>query len=72
MATNLAIDDNLIKEARRIGNHPTKKAAVNAALDEYIQRHRQAEIIKHFGTIDYDESYDYKKSRLMDRVLLDE
>lgn len=72
MATNLAIDDKLINEARRIGKHATKKAAVTAALDEYIQRHKQAEIIKHFGTVDYDETYDYKKNRMMDKVLLDE
>jgi len=28
MATNLAIDDRLINEARQIGHHATKKAAV--------------------------------------------
>ena len=32
MATNLAIDDRLIDEARQIGHHATKKAAVTAAL----------------------------------------
>jgi Arc/MetJ family transcription regulator len=36
MPTNLALDDALIDEARRIGNHKTKKEAVTAALDEYI------------------------------------
>ena len=41
MATNLAIDDRLIEEARRIGKHKTKKAAVAEALEEYIQRHKQ-------------------------------
>jgi len=63
MATNLAIDDNLIKEALAIGQHKTKKAAVTAALLEYIQHHRQLELVKLFGTIDYDSSYDYKKER---------
>ena len=38
MATNLAIDDTLIEDARQIGQHLTKKAAVTAALEEYIQR----------------------------------
>jgi Arc/MetJ family transcription regulator len=32
MPTNLAIDDKLIDEARRIGKHKTKKEAVTAAL----------------------------------------
>lgn len=72
MATNLAIDDNLIEEARRIGHHATKKAAVTAALDEYIRRRKQLEIIELFGTIDYDENYDHKKARMLDRVEIDE
>src|SRR5689334_23765418 len=32
MPTNLAIDDKLIEQARRIGQHRTKKEAVTAAL----------------------------------------
>jgi Arc/MetJ family transcription regulator len=52
MPTNLAIDDNLILEAQKLGRHRTKKAAVTAAVDEYIQRRKQQEIIALFGTID--------------------
>lgn len=63
MPTNLAIDDRLIEEARRIGGHKTKKEAVSAALDEYIKRRKQLKIISLFGTIDYDPSYDYKVAR---------
>jgi Arc/MetJ family transcription regulator len=66
MATNLALDDTLIDEARRIGNHGTKKAAVTAALNEYIARRKQLEILKLSGTIDYDSAYDYKKMRQLD------
>ena len=40
MATNLALDDRLIDEARRLGSHPTKRAAVNAALAECITADR--------------------------------
>ena len=43
MPTNLALDDKLIEEARRIGGHATKKDAVNAALDEYIRHRKQLE-----------------------------
>jgi Arc/MetJ family transcription regulator len=68
MATNLALDDKLIDEARRIGGHATKKEAVTAALDEYIRRRKQLEILKHFGTIDFDPSYDPVKLRQRDRV----
>jgi len=63
MATNLAIDDHLLKEAQRVGKHRTKKETVNAALDEYIQRRKQQQILSLFGKIDYDKSYDYKRER---------
>jgi hypothetical protein len=68
VATNLAIDDRLIDEARRIGRHATKKAAVTAALQEYINRRRQVEILNLFGTVRFDPKYDYKKSRRLDRI----
>jgi Arc/MetJ family transcription regulator len=68
MATNLAIDDGLIDEARRIGHHATKKAAVTAALHEYIERRKQAEILDLFGTVSFELNYDYKKSRQLDRI----
>ncbi len=68
MATNLAIDDKLISEAQRVGGHKTKKAAVSEALIEYIDRRKQLEILKLFGTIDYDPDYDYKKVRKLDRI----
>jgi len=68
LATNLAIDDKLIDEARRVGNHKTKKEAVTTALQEYVQRRKQLEILKLFGTIDYDPDYDYKKMRQLDRI----
>jgi Arc/MetJ family transcription regulator len=61
--TNLALDDRLIEEARRAGGHKTKKEAVNAALDEYVRRRKQLQILNAFGTIDFDPSYDYKAER---------
>lgn len=64
MPTNLAISDDLLEQAKVVGRHKTKKAAVTEALEEYIQRRKQTEVIKVFGSIDYDESYDYKKQRL--------
>ena len=63
MATNLAIDDRLIRDAQLVGGHKTKKAAVTEALKEYIRHKKQREVVKLFGTIDYDRDYDYKESR---------
>jgi Arc/MetJ family transcription regulator len=67
MPTNLAIDDRLIEEAQKLGNHRTKREAVNAALDEYIRRRKQQRILSLFGSIDYDENYDYKRERTRKR-----
>jgi len=71
VATNLAIE-KLIEEARQIGHHKTKKAAVTAALDEYIRFRKQLRILDHAGTIDFDPEYDYKKTRKLDRIEVDE
>lgn len=63
MPTNLAIDDRLIAEAQKVGHHRTKKEAVTAALDEYIRKRKKLDVLDMFGTIDYDEGYDYKLER---------
>jgi len=68
MPTNLAIDDRLIEEARKVGRHRTKKDAVTAALDEYIRRRKQQEILPLFGTLEYDAGYDYKRERRRKRA----
>ena len=48
MATNLQIDDKLIKKAALLGGHKTKKEAVNHALLEYIQRMEQKKVLHLF------------------------
>lgn len=63
MATNLEIDNELIQEALKLGGHRTKRAVVEAALKEYVQRRKQLIITELFGTIEYEEDYDYKKQR---------
>ncbi len=63
MATNLAIDDKLINAAVTLGHHPSKKAAVTAALKEYVQHHQQQQILSLFGQIEYDPDYNYKEER---------
>ena len=59
----LTLDDQLVAEARRIGQHPTDGDAITAALEEYITRQRQRAVIDLFGTVDYDPGYDYKVQR---------
>jgi len=63
MATNLALDDNLLKLALQIGGFKTKKDTVNAALKEFVERHKQLEIVELFGKLPSDIDYDYKEGR---------
>ena len=63
MATNLHIDENLMREALELGGQRTKRAVVEEALREYVQRRKQVRILELFGTIEYDDDYDYKRQR---------
>ncbi len=63
MATNLAIDPKLLVKALEVGGLKTKKETVNLALQEFINRHKQLEIMALFGKMDPDPDYDYKKGR---------
>lgn len=63
MPTNLAIDDRLLEEARRIGGRKTKRETVNDALQEFIQRRQRLDLVTLIGTVDYDPAFDYKKER---------
>jgi Arc/MetJ family transcription regulator len=63
MATNLALDDKLIQEAVRAGGHKTKKAAVTAALTEYVRARQRQRILRWKGQVEYVDDYDYKALR---------
>ena len=63
MATNLQLDDELIEKAVQLGVHKTKREAVTKALEEYVGHLERLEIVNHFGTFDFDPTYDYKKER---------
>ena len=64
MATNLAIDEELLRTALEVGGLKTKKDTVNLALKEFVNRRRQLEILDLFGKMDPDPDYDYKKGRM--------
>ncbi len=63
MATNLDLDDKLVDEAKRLGKHRSKRAAVNEALAEYVASRKRRKILDLFGTLDWDPEYDYKAER---------
>ncbi len=63
MATNIQLDEDLISEAQKLGGHASKRATVDDALREYVQRRKQLEIVQLFGQIEYEDGYDYKSAR---------
>ena len=63
MATNLGIDPRLLERALEVSGERSKTAAVTRALVEYVARHEQRNIVKLFGSLEWDETYDYKGER---------
>jgi hypothetical protein len=63
MATNLALDQELLERAFRVSGEPTKKAAVTRALQEFIARREQRRVAELFGKLEWDPSYDHKAER---------
>ncbi len=63
MATNLALDPDLIERAVKVSGEKTKKAAVTRALEEFITRRSQKRLVDLMGKLEWDESFDYKAQR---------
>jgi dUTPase len=61
MVTNLNVDTALLQEAVALDGEATAEALVEKALRSYIQYRKQLQVIDLFGTVDYDETYDYKQ-----------
>jgi Arc/MetJ family transcription regulator len=63
MATNLALDPNLLERALQLSGQSTKKAAVTLALEEFIARRSQKKLLDLMGSLEWDDSYDHKAER---------
>jgi Arc/MetJ family transcription regulator len=63
MATNLALDDQLIEQAVKIGKHKTKREAVTTALQEYVKSKKRIGILDMFGKVDFRPDWDHKTAR---------
>ena len=63
MATNLAIDPELLERAVAISGERTKKAVVTRALQEFIARREQRRIVEPMGKLEWDDTFDYKAER---------
>jgi len=63
MATRLSIDPKLVETVLKLSGEMTKRAAVTRALEEYIARHRQKNMLELIGQVEWDKDYDYKAGR---------
>lgn len=63
MATDLALDDNLVNEAVEAGHHKSRQEAVTAALKEYVRIKARQRLLELEGTIEFDPAWDYKEAR---------
>jgi hypothetical protein len=63
MATNLALDPDLVERALEVSGERTKKAAVTKALQEFIARRRQKRLLEIVGKLEWDTTFDYKRER---------
>ena len=63
MATNLALDPDLIERAVKVSGERTKKAAVTRALEEFITRRSQKRLVELMGKLEWDRPFDYKAER---------
>ena len=63
MATNLSVDPKLIERALAVSGERTKAAAVTRALEEFIARRKQKDLVALMGKLEWDEAFDYKAAR---------
>ena len=63
MATNLAIDPDLLERAVAVSGERTKKAVVTKALQEFIARRQQRNVVDLMGQLEWDDSFDYRAER---------
>ena len=58
MRTNIEIDDDLLREARRLSGLKTKRAVVEAALRMFVRVKRQTDILDLAGKVHWEGNLD--------------
>lgn len=54
MRTHLELDDALLNQVVQLGRFPTKKAAVNAALSEYVKLLKRRQLLDLRGKVTWE------------------
>lgn len=63
MATQIELNDELLDQAMKLGEHQNPKDAVEAALKEYVELRQPGGWENWVGTVEYFDDYDYKANR---------
>lgn len=63
MATNIALDPDLLERAFVVSGERTKTAALTLALQEFIARRERRIVADLFGKLEWDDSYGDKAER---------
>lgn len=63
MTTNLALNPKLLDLALKVSGQKTKKAAVTLALEEFIAKRSQKNMLDLMGKLEWDDNFDYKTER---------
>jgi len=61
MRTNVEIDDELMRQAKRLAGTKTKRETVDLALRELVARHRQVGILSLRGRVLWEGDLDERR-----------
>lgn len=54
MRTHVELDDRLIEEVLHLGQFPTKKAAIHAALEDYVKVLKRRQLLALRGKVSWE------------------
>ena len=63
MPMHIDLDESLVNEVMLLGAYPTKKAAVNAALAEYVRMLKRRRLLELRGQVPWEGSLDRMRDR---------
>ncbi len=63
MRTHIELDDQLIHQAQDLSGLKTRKATVNAALEEYVKLLKRRELLKLQGKVPWEGDLDQLRAQ---------
>lgn len=63
MPMHIDLDESLVQEVMQLGDYATKKAAVNAALAEYVRLLKRKQLLELRGQVPWEGSLERMRER---------